>query len=152
MAQPCSSSFSISIVTAEVPCRMEIESDDQSHSIDVDDVLDGTTVTVDFVYEIGNPKRSVFASSYTKSRTGGTSGDPPDLGARSFSKTPDQSLAADEEDDAQFSVVIPAYSGTEETNLGTGSDTYDITLWLREATVRIGGNNPPANLEPPNPA
>ena len=152
MGQPCSSAFSISVRGAEVPCRMEVDSDDQTHNFGVADVADGENVTVEFAYEIGSPKRSVFASSYTKSRTGGTSGSAPDLGVRSFSKTPDQSLAADEEDTAEFTVAVPAYSGDPTTQLGTGTDNYNITLWLREATVRIGGQNPPANLEPPNPA
>lgn len=121
-----------------------------NQSIDLDDALPGVIRSIPFTYTVGKPKRTVFASSYEKTRMGGASGEPPDLGARSFSHQPWPNLGPDEVDDAVFNVEIPAYSN-EVDPIGTGTDTYDITLWLREANVRIGGNNPPPNLEPPNP-
>lgn len=151
MAQPCSDAFSIDVRGGEFPCEITVDTDDKNHSFDVEDIPAGKTLTVGFSYKIGKPKRTVFASSYTKSAIGRTRGSAPDLGARSFSKQPDASLDPAQVDFAEFSVGIPPYSDASD-DLGTGIDAYTITLWMREPNVRIGGTSPPANLEPPNPA
>ena len=148
----CSGSFAINVIGGTYPCDLTIDSDDRIHNIAVADAADGDTVTVELMYKIGSPKRSVFASSYTSARTGGDSGSPPALGNRNFNKVPDTTLAADEVDSATFTAQIPAYAGAETTNLAGGTDNYSVILYLREATERIGGDTPPANLDPANPA
>lgn len=152
MAQPCSDSFAVNVNGGEIPCQVRIPSDEKTHDLDVEDVLAGGTVDFEFTYAVGKPKRTVFASSYTKGSAGRASGTAPDLGTRSFSRQPDETAdPRDVTNTATFSVDIPAYSA-HEAALGDGTDTYNITLWMREANVRIGGTSPPPNLEPANPA
>lgn len=146
----CSQTFTVQVTGADEPCTIEIDSDDRNKRYDVDEVSDGLNVEIDFTYTVGAPARSVFASSYTKSRSGG-SGTTPDLAGRTFSKTPDTSLGAQAEDRATLTVQLPAYGGTPTTELSDGTDTYDVIIYLREATDRIGGDSPPSNLDPANP-
>lgn len=148
MAEPCSKRFSISIVAGEVRCVVIIQSTQLTHNISVDDLEQGRTLTILFSYNVGKPKRTVFASSYTKARSGFV-GTPPDLGVRGFSRQPDNSLDPEEVDFAEFTVEIPPYEREEGA---IGDEVYTITIWLRGANERIlVDGNPPPNLEPANP-
>lgn len=150
MAEPCSKRFSISIVAGEKACVIIIQSTQLTHNISVDDIGEGRTLTILFSYNVGKPKRTVFASSYTKARSGaGFVGTPPDLGARSFSRQPDNSLDPEEVAFAEFTVEIPPYEREEGA---IGNEVYTITIWLRGTNERIlVDGNPPPNLDPPNP-
>lgn len=150
MGLPCSDFFSINVNGGDIDCTINMKSALENQSIDLEDALPGVIRAIPFTYSVGKPKRTVFASSYTKTRMGGASGVPPDLVSRRFNHQPWPNLEPKEVDDAVFYVEIPSYSD-EVDPIGTGTDTYDITLWLREANVRIGGDNPPDNLEPANP-
>lgn len=147
----CVDNFTVEVLGGDVPCEMEISSafDSPTYSIGSgsNDLATAQTVTVDFVYEVGAPERTVFASGYTKRRSG-ASGTPPDLGARSFSPAvPDTTKPPNEQQDGRFTVVVPARDTSAISELGTGQDLYTIQVFIKEAADELPGEN----LEPANP-
>lgn len=168
----CLDSFSIAITGRDLECKIRIKSSEQqsdaaaiastggtvSKEFGVDGLIDQAsgdtlsqivTTAVTAVYYVGSPARTVFASSWTKMRTG--SGTAKDLGSISFVPTaPDVSGGSTDLKTVIVSVGLPVYSQAEADALGaSGSDNYTVTIYIRKSDEAIGGN--PDNLDPPNP-
>ena len=151
----CIDTFIITVTGRTRECTITVDSADKNNEWSVDDLIVGAGEIVAIVtavaisYTVGNPAKTVFASSYEKTRTGGT-GDPPDLGSITFNSEIDLGGGALAMKNNTVTIGLPTYSQSAADVLGaTGVDKWDVSLYIRGDSESIAGS--PSNLTPENP-
>ena len=142
----CLDAFAITVVGTDVLCKMVKESGYDDPSFTANSLETAMTVELPFMYAVGEPQRTIFASGYVSSRNG-SDGNPPALGARSFDPAvPVLTGAADALKGGTFTVLTPSYTQSAAQELGNGVDNYALQVFIKEA----GDLLPGSNISPPN--